>query len=350
MKERILAAMSGGVDSSIAAYMMKKAGYEVIGVTMRLICDNAGCTAENNVSDAREVAEKIGIEYRTVDFFDDFERKVIRPFVEEYKLGLTPNPCIECNRNIKFEALFKTAEEFGCKYIATGHYARKITKNGISFVAKAKDPQKDQSYVLSFLENDVLNKILFPLGEYSKAEIREIAKDLGLSVAEKKESQDICFIPDGKYSKFIDSYLGKEDESGFFVDEKGNIIGKHKGFCRYTIGQRKHLGIPLDPPLTVSRKNPADHSITLSPEENLYKDTFTAEKICGYVNNYPEKQFRCKVKIRYKAPEAEATVFKEENGNITVKFDAPQRAITPGQAAVFYLDDAVIGAGKIKNC
>lgn len=354
-KNRALVAMSGGVDSSVAAYLTKEAGYDAIGVTMKLYANEEiglskekTCCSLDDVEDARSVAYKIGIPYYVFQFEEDFEKEVIRRFIDTYKAGGTPNPCIDCNRYIKFKRLYRRAEELSRDTLVTGHYARvEKDSNNRFLLKKGIDFSKDQSYVLAFLTTEQLAHTYLPLGSYHKEEVREIAAENGFLNARKPDSQDICFVPDGKYADFIDRYTGIPDEKGNFIDVNGHILGNHKGFCRYTIGQRKHLGIPLSSPLTVCKKDPKDHSILLAPEEFVYSSSLLCHDLNWIACDRPSFPISCTAKIRYRAPEAPAVLTEEEDGKIRVTFQSPQRAVTPGQTAVFYDGDTVIGAGEI---
>lgn len=354
---RALVAMSGGVDSSVAAYLTKSAGYDTIGVTMKLytneeigVASDKTCCTQKDAEDAALVARKIGIPFYVFRFTEDFEEEVIRRFVETYQKGGTPNPCIDCNRYIKFRGLYRRAKELGRDLLVTGHYARvEQDSSGRWVLKKGLDESKDQSYVLYCLTPDQLAHTRFPLGSYHKTEVRQIAEDQGFINARKRDSQDICFVPDGRYAEFIDRYTMTPDRGGNFVDADGKILGRHKGFCRYTIGQRKKLGISLSEPLSVCQKNPSDGSILLTPEEDLYKDRLTADDFNWSALDTPTFPIRCKAKIRYKAAEADATVCGyTDDGAVEIRFDCPQRAITPGQAVVLYDGDLVLGGGTIR--
>lgn len=354
---KALIAMSGGVDSSVAAALMKQHGYECIGVTMKLydnkdvqISADKSCCTEDDVEDARAVADKLDIPYYVCNFKDDFKCKVMDKFVDSYLNGITPNPCIECNRHLKFERLYDKARELGCDVIVTGHYARieKDETTGRFVLKKAADTTKDQSYVLCSLTQEQLSHTIFPLGEYTKEEIRKMAEEMGFINAKKHDSQDICFIPDGNYKRFIEEYSGKSCPPGDFVDIDGKVLGKHTGICNYTIGQRKGLGISAKAPLFVKEINVEKNLVVLSDDASLFTDTLYAEDFnwVGIAAPADGEPIRVEGKIRYKHNPAMATCVVEGKG-VKVVFDAPQRAITCGQAVVLYDGDAVIGGGTI---
>ena len=345
--------MSGGVDSSVTAALIKDAGFDCVGATMSLLTD-AGTAAQ----DARECARRLGFKHLVFDFHDEFEREVISRFICAYENGLTPNPCVYCNRYIKFSALYTQAEKLGCDFIATGHYARIEQSGGRYILKKGMDESKDQSYVLYNLTQEQLAHTLFPLGTYEKTEARKIAEANGLLNAHKHDSQDICFVPDGDYGKFIEGYCertGKEEEGGKFspfepgdfVTEDGKVLGHHKGIIHYTIGQRKGLGLSLPQPLYVCRKDLDKNKVVLAPNDRLFQDTLEAGELNFISGEYPRGAFRCCAKIRYKQKEAPATVTPIDEKRVKVVFDEPQRGITPGQAVVFYDGDQVLGGGRI---
>ncbi len=354
MKKRALIAMSGGVDSSVAAYLMKKQGYECIGATMKLYggidvakCNKKTCCSLNDMCDARAVCDKIGMEHHIFDFKDDFDEKVIRKFISCYENGITPNPCIDCNRYLKFEALYAKAKELGCTVIATGHYADIEYEDGRYFLKKAADKRKDQSYVLYSLTQEQLAHTVFPCGKMTKTDIRKIAAEQGFINADKHESQDICFVPNGDYTGFIEKHTGRSYPKGDFVDRNGNVLGQHKGIIHYTIGQRKGLGISNDMPLYVCRINAGDNTIVLGSYKELFSHELDAADLRWSAISPATGTFRAMVKIRYRHTEEPATITPTGNGNVHIVFDEPQRAITKGQAAVFYDGDIVIGGGVI---
>lgn len=354
MKKKVLVAMSGGVDSSVAAYLLTKQGYECIGCTMKLydapdyVNRDKTCCSLNDVEDARSVAYKLGMPYYVFNFTDDFKGKVIDKFIGCYESGITPNPCIDCNRFMKFDKLYERAKMLGCDYIATGHYVRLECRDGRYELKKAVDHTKDQSYVLYFLNQEQLAHTLFPLGELEKSEVRRIAEENGFYNALKPDSQDICFVPDGDYVSVIKAYTGKEYPEGDFVSSDGKLLGKHKGIINYTIGQRKGLGISSANPLFVKEVQPDTNRVILSGSEELFtncaivKDVDCSEKVMkGEIT-------RCKAKIRYRHPEQDATITVLDESRIMLVFDNPQRAITKGQAAVLYDNENVIGGGTIE--
>lgn len=355
-EEKALIAMSGGVDSSVAAFLMKQAGYQCVGITMKLydnedigISPEKTCCTLKDVEDARSVAQTLGIPYYVLNFKEKFEEEVIRRFVDTYVAGGTPNPCIDCNHYIKFQKLMQRREELGFDYVVTGHYARisRDEKTGKYLLKKAVDASKDQSYVLYNLTQEQLAHIRFPLGEYEKTKARKIAEDNGLVNAKKHDSQDICFVPDGDYGKFIEEHCHRKFEPGDFVTEDGVVLGHHKGIIRYTIGQRKGLGLALPHPLYVCRKDIDKNQVVLAPNERLYRDTLEAGELNFVSGEYPRGSFRCCAKIRYKQKEAPARVIPVASDRVRVVFDEPQRGITPGQAVVFYEGDVVLGGGRI---
>ncbi len=355
MKKAIIA-MSGGVDSSVAAYLTKQAGYECMGATMKLyesdracVCNEKTCCSLSDVEDARAVANALDMPYYVFNFTEYFEASVIRRFVDGYVAGKTPNPCIDCNRYIKFEKLLQRMHELSYDYVVTGHYARIAfdEKSGRYVLKKGLDEAKDQSYVLYNLTQEQLAHTLFPLGEYHKIQIRNLAADQGFVNAKKRDSQDICFVRDGDYAKFIETYLGMSFPEGDFVLEDGTVMGTHKGIIRYTIGQRKGLGLSLPAPLYVCGKDMEKNQVVLGGNEKLFTTTFTAGDMNWIAIDAPHGELKCKAKVRYKQKEADASVTPLPEGKIEVKFDTPQRGITGGQAVVLYDGDVVIGGGTI---
>ncbi len=354
-KKRVLAAMSGGVDSSAAAAILMKE-YEVTGVTMRLFTndeikldDKKTCCSLDDVEDARYAAYKLGIEHFVFQFGDRFRECVIDRFNNAYINGLTPNPCIECNRHIKFDALMNRAQELGFDYIATGHYVRRRfdEKTGRYQLLKGVDDTKDQSYVLYGMTQSQLEKTLFPIGELTKTRTREIAAEHGLMNANKPDSQDICFIPDGDYARFIEEYTGIKFPKGDFVDKNGKVLGTHSGIIRYTIGQRKGLGIALGAPAYVLSKNTENNTVTLGTNDDLFSDTVIAAETNWVSVSCPEEPIKVEAKVRYNMKAQPATLFPLEDGKIKVVFDRPVRAVTPGQALVCYDGELLLCGGTI---
>ncbi len=349
-----LIAMSGGVDSSVAAALTMEKGYNCIGCTMRLYendmvgLDLLGtCCSIEDTKDARSVCEKLGIDYNIYHYEAEFKDKVIEPFVCSYEKGETPNPCIRCNKYLKFDSLYKRARELGCEYIVTGHYARIQERDGHFYLLKAVDLNKDQSYVLYDLSEEQLAHTLFPLGEYTKTQAREIAEKYGFVTSHKSESQDICFVPDGDYAGMIKRYREKEYPTGDFVDKEGNVLGRHDGIINYTIGQRRGLGIPADRRLYVTKLDVENNKVILADNIDLFKRELMIRDFHWITGQAPDKEFRCSAKIRYKHKEQPAFVCPMENGYAKVVFDEPQRAITAGQSAVLYDGDIVLGGGII---
>lgn len=353
--KKAMIAMSGGVDSSVAAYLISQQGYETVGVTMKLHNDEsqaqaeASCCTSDDIEDARSVAGKLGIPYHVYNYSDNFTEHVISRFVDAYRNARTPNPCIDCNRYIKFDRLVKTAIELGFDYVVTGHYA--VTEydeaSGRYLLKKAVDESKDQSYVLYSLSQEQLSHILFPLGSMSKQEVREIADKLDFINADKPDSQDICFVPDGDYARFIEEWCGLKFENGNFVDLQGNVIAQHKGIINYTIGQRKGLGIAAKAPYYVVGKNLETNEVILGSNDDLFSSTLTATDVNFISVEKLTAPMRVRAKVRYKQKETDATISPLENGDVSVVFDEPQRAIASGQAVVFYDGDIVVGGGTI---
>lgn len=347
--------MSGGVDSSLAAKLMKDKGFDCIGCTMKLYHnEDAGiessrtCCSLDDVEVARSVAYKLGMPFYVFNFTDAFRDTVIRKFIESYENGITPNPCIDCNRYMKFDKLYERAKTLGCDYIVTGHYARIEEENGKFVLKKALDETKDQSYVLYFMTQDQLVHTMFPLGSMQKTEVRAIAEESGFVNADKPDSQDICFVPNGDYASVIELQTGKESAEGNFVDKQGNNLGRHKGVIHYTIGQRKGLGVSSTEPLYVCNICPKDGNVVLGSNDDLFSREAYVSDFNWISGEVPGSEFRCKAKIRYRQPEQWVTVIPTGADTVHIVFDEPQRAITPGQAAVFYDGDTVLGGGTIK--
>lgn len=348
--------MSGGVDSSVAAYLLKEQGYDVIGVTMQIWQEDkeyeereGGCCSLSAVDDARRVADKIGIPFYVLNFRDSFKKNVIDYFIDEYMEGKTPNPCIACNKYLKFDELLKKAQGIGADYIATGHYAKIEEHNGRYILVKSDDDKKDQTYALYNMTQEQLAHTLMPCGEYTKDRIREIAKEIGLAVHNKKDSEEICFISDNNHGKYISEAMPGKVKQGNFVDKDGNILGKHKGIVYYTIGQRKGLGLAMGRPVFVTDINPLTNEVVVGAEEDIFKTDLICKDINFIAFDNLDKSLELKAKIRYSAKPATATITPLENGKVRVSFKEKQRAITKGQSVVFYLDDLVVGGGIIES-
>jgi len=353
---KVLIAMSGGVDSSVAAFLIGQAGYSRVGAMMRmfdssLLPDGSSCRSDEDIQDARAVAEKLGIPFHLIPAQDVFARYVIDEFISCYECGLTPNPCICCNRHIKFDFFLDRARELGCDYIATGHYARISfdSQRGRYLLFKAADSSKDQSYVLYMLSQDQLAHTLLPLGELTKERSREIAGEQGLLTAKKSDSQDICFVPDGDYVAFMQRYTGKQYTPGDYLDLEGKVVGTHKGAVCYTLGQRKGLGLALGAPVYVCAKDMEKNTVTVGPNEALFAHTLLADNWNWIPFPTLTAPLRVTARARYNQKEQPATVYPEENGFARVVFDNPQRAMTPGQAVVLYQGDLVVGGGTIRE-
>ncbi|MDR1326506.1 MAG: tRNA 2-thiouridine(34) synthase MnmA [Treponema sp.] len=348
MKRKAVIAMSGGVDSSVAAYLVKQAGFDCVGITMKLFdgADNRCCSL-SDVNDARNVAYRLDIPYYVLNFTGEFEDQVIRKFIETYKQGATPNPCIDCNRYLKFERLLLRAFQIEADYVATGHYAR-VEKSGERFLLKkALDTRKDQSYVLYTLTQDQLAHTLFSLGTLTKEETRDLARAQGFVNAKKQDSQDLCFVPDGDYAAFIERYTGVQAMPGNIIDESGAVLGQHRGLIRYTIGQRRGLNLSFGEPRYVAAKSVTDNTLVLAREASLYTKTLIASDLNLIAYEKLDKPLRVRVKTRYLQAEQDALLEQIDDNHIRVEFDVPQRAITAGQAAVCYDGDTVICGGVI---
>ena len=353
--KRVLLGMSGGVDSSVAAIILMEQGYEVIGATMKLWDpeDDEGqskCCGDDSILDAKRVCDKLGIPHYTLNLKEEFKKCVIENFIEEYANAKTPNPCIECNKYLKFNYFFRKAMELGCDYIATGHYAKTEFSDKYNQVVlkKSNAGKKDQSYVLYNIPKDIINKVLFPLGQFeNKEQIRKIAEKHDLLTAKKPDSQEICFIPDDDYAKFLSKNGRVESKPGKIVDDQGNVLGTHKGLIHYTIGQRKGLGIAHETPLYVVKLDAQNNLLVVGDEKDIFSKELYANNLNFTVDIKRDLPIKVNAKIRYGAKEAEATLFPEVNGKVKVEFETPQRAITKGQSVVFYIDDVLIGGGKI---
>lgn len=345
-KEKVVIGLSGGVDSATAAYLLKKDGYEVIGVT--IINWDGGAEA---CSDAAGIAEKLGISHYILDFRKEFKNKVEDMFVREYLMGRTPNPCVMCNRDVKWGAVMAAKNDIGADYVATGHYANilKYPKTGRLAVVVSDDEKKDQTYVLSMLTQEQLKCTLFPMGKYTKEETRKIAAEAGISVAEKPDSQEICFIPDKDYVSFIENYTGEKAKEGNYVDFEGNVIGRHKGIINYTIGQRKGLGVSFGKHMFVNAIDAEKNEVVLGSNESLFKNTVYAGNINFMALDKIQEPIRAKAKIRYAHKRAECTIYPCENGMAKFVSDEPQRAVTPGQAIAAYDGDYCLLGGIIEK-
>lgn len=353
--KKVMIGMSGGVDSSVAAFLLQKESFEVIGATMKLynnedidFVSEKTCCSLDDVLDAKSVCARLGIRHYTLNMTDDFKKEVIERFISAYQNGFTPNPCIDCNRYMKFSKMLHKAQELDIDYVATGHYAR-IEKQGDRYILKkAVDLSKDQSYVLYSLTQEQLKVTKFPLGNYTKQQVREIAEENGFVNARKHESQDICFVPDGDYSKFIEYYTGKTYPCGDFVDMNGKRLGEHKGIIRYTIGQRRGLGLALPSSMYVVEKDVDNNKVILGFNDDLFKKEVNVKNISFTACDGFDKPERLCAKIRYNQKEQPATVTQTDENHFTIVFDEPQRAITKGQAAVLYDGDTVVGGGTIE--
>ncbi len=348
---KALIAMSGGVDSSVAAYLTQTEGFTCIGATARM-CDRAllqEAYSEQSILDAQAVAQRLGMEFHILDAVDAFKSAVVDDFVNCYQLGLTPNPCVRCNQRIKFSFLLDKALALGCDCIVTGHYARirKDDTTGRYLLYKAVDEKKDQSYFLACLDQHQLSHARFPLGEFTKEQIRQMAEQQGFLNAKKRDSQDICFIPDGDHTAFIHRYTGENFESGNFLDLQGNVVGKHDGAVGYTLGQRKGLGLAMGAPVYVCSKDMAANTVTVGPDEALYTRTLLAKDCNWFPFPALTEPITVTAKARSRHNPQNATVYPMEDSCIKVVFDTPQRAITPGQTVVLYQDDMVVGSGTI---
>ena len=356
-KKRVVVAMSGGVDSSLAAYLLQEQGYQVIGITMRLFSTedpyaskhNKSCCSIEDALDAKRVCQLLGIPHYTLNFEKEFKKHVIDYFISEYAKGRTPHPCIACNDKMKFAFFLRRAQALEADFIATGHYARKVTTNkGEHYLEKAVDDDKDQTYVLYGMGQEELSQVLFPMGDFHKSDIRRIARELYLPVADKPDSQDICFVPTGDYREFLSSRT--DQRPGAIMNADGKILGMHQGVSDYTIGQRRNLGIPAQgKPVYVIDINPELATVTIGSDEDLYHSSLVADRANFVSGTIPEDPIEATVKVRYKASEEPAIIKAQENGEIRVDFSEPQRAITPGQAVVFYHKDRVLGGAVIRE-
>jgi tRNA-specific 2-thiouridylase len=353
---RVIVGLSGGGDSSVTAALLKRGGHDVIGVTLNVWPDlpnmpemrrEDACCALGAVEDARRVADALDIPYYVLNFREVFEDRVIKDFVQTYASGRTPNPCIRCNQFIKFDALLVKARQLGAEYVGTGHYAR-IEHGQPNRLRKAADPLKDQSYVLYVMSQERLGAAMMPLGDFTKATTRQIASDLGLSVADKPESQDICFVPFKRYTEFIELYAPEVLQPGRIVDQDGAVIGEHKGIALHTVGQRRGLGVATGQPLFVTSLEPATNTIVVGGPEALLKSTCRLEEVNWIEGDLPAEPLRAMGKPRYRAHEVPCTV-RRDGAGLQVDFDEPQKALTPGQALVLYDGEYVLGGGTISR-
>ena len=355
MKKRIMLGMSGGVDSSVAALLLQKQGYDVTGVTMRLrpdeyMCESqsGGCCSLDDIDDARRVCYRLGIEHLVLNFTEAFRRDVIDPFAAEYAAGRTPNPCIACNRFLKFDAMLRRARELEFDGIATGHYAIVSQGDNGRWLLRRSPSAKDQSYVLYAMTQYQLARTLLPLGELAKPQVRALAEEAGLPVAKKPDSQEICFVEHNDYAGFIERYTGAKPEPGDFVDRDGNVLGRHRGITHYTVGQRKGLGISFPCPMYVVAIDAGSNRVVLGEDGSQYASSLVAGDVNWVPFDAPQGPLRASAKVRYQAQPAPAVLTPLPDGRVKAEFSRPQRSVTPGQAVVFYDGDLVLGGGTIE--
>lgn len=354
-RQRVAVAMSGGVDSSLSAALLQEAGYKVMGVSMQLWCEakhnlspsRPTCCSIEDINDARQVCYRLGIPFYVLNLEREFETLVVKRFCQEYSQGRTPNPCLLCNRYLKFDLLWQKVLSLGADYLATGHYARTDYSQGTYRLLKGIDTSRDQSYFLYMLGQRELPRVLFPVGNYLKVAVRRMAKERGLSVSNKPESQDLCFVPDGDYRAFLTRSFPLSP--GDIVDSQSKVLGKHPGIACYTVGQRWGLGLASQQRLYVIKIIPADNILVVGPEAELYSRRLFASEVSFVSGQKPAQPVAINVRIRYKSPEAEAILYPLEGTAVEVQFRQPQRAITPGQAVVFYQGDVVLGGGVIED-
>jgi len=355
MARRVLVARSGGVDSSVVAHLLKERGDDVLGVTMRLgnhdtvepDADKPTCCGLDGIRDARRVASQLDIPYYAVNYEQLFAEKVVDYFTDEYLNGRTPNPCVMCNQELKFGKLLELADDVGADYVATGHYARIDGYEGALSLRRARDDSKDQTYVLFSMTQDQLARTAFPLGDMTKDEVRDVARELGLATAEKPESQEICFIPDDDYRRFLRDRLPGTVRPGVIADAAGREVGAHSGAANYTVGQRRGLGISADAPVYVTEIHAGENVVVVGSADKLLRSECVVDRVNWVAGEAPQTAVEATVKIRYRDPGAPAKVFADAEGSARVEFAEPRRAITPGQAAVFYDSDRVLGGGWI---
>lgn len=348
MKKRVLLGMSGGVDSSVAAVLLKNEGYEVVGVTLKLVPVQFSGESDEAAKDAKEIADILGIEHHIISLEDEFRINVMTDFAKKYLDGKTPNPCVICNQKIKFGEMLKLADRLNCEFLATGHYAQCVfDETSSNYLLKKSPHNKDQSYFLYTLSQETLKRVIFPLGKLTKQEVREIAGQYSLPTSSKRDSQDICFVQSGKHADFIEKFTGKKCKTGNFIAESGEILGGHKGIIHYTIGQRKGLGIALGSPKFVTKIDALTNEVTLGENESLMSDELTVKNLC-FTFPSTQKEFDAQVKIRFAAHPSPAKVILLDGERARIVFRDKQRAITAGQSAVFYDGDTVLGGGEIE--